>query len=225
MISNTSTHRLEDRGVRGGRRTPQSSGALRKDVRARKALGFTLIEVMIVVVVLSIVATIAFVGIGQNRFEGKYREFTGEIIGLITTARNRAIDDQTLVQVRVYEDKVLVFDQDPTDKQWRELRSIKRDEIAGNILGNKACIYGFYSGVQVPSQALDVVVPNACLNTLQILEFQPDGNFVFIGDDTLGGANGTGTTLDLADLRTAQVRHTLIEIFPGGLIRDREVVD
>ena len=110
MISNTSTHRLEDRGVRGGRRTPHSSGALRKDVRARKALGFTLIEVMIVVVVLSIVATIAFVGIGQNRFEGKYREFTGEIIGLITTARNRAIDDQTLVQVRVYEDKVLVFD-------------------------------------------------------------------------------------------------------------------
>ena len=71
--------------------------------------GFTLTELMIVVSVIAVVAVIAFIGLRNNQYEGAYLRFTDDLVGTMIQARNRAIDDQTLVRVEVSVDRVEVF--------------------------------------------------------------------------------------------------------------------
>jgi hypothetical protein len=180
---------------------------------------------MIVLVVLTIVGSIAFAGLRGDRFEGTYREFTDELMGAIVQARHRAIDDQTIVQVQaVGATQLTVLDQDPTTKEFMHLRTIQSTMFQNGFLGDDVCIRGFFAGVQVPSEADPPPLPDACLGDVQILQFEPDGTFGFVNMQGIGGENGTGTTLVVADTRTAQTMLTLIEIFPGGLIRKRDNV-
>jgi prepilin-type N-terminal cleavage/methylation domain-containing protein len=80
---------------------------------AARQAGFTLVELMIVLGVITIVAVIAFSGIRNNQWEGAYMRFTDDLVGTMIQARNRAIDDQTVVRVEVSVDRVEVFWIDP----------------------------------------------------------------------------------------------------------------
>ena len=58
--------------------------------RARER-GFTLTELMIVVSVIAVVATIAFIGLRNNQFDGAYLRFTDEITLRFSTATSCVI--------------------------------------------------------------------------------------------------------------------------------------
>jgi prepilin-type N-terminal cleavage/methylation domain-containing protein len=186
--------------------------------------GFTLTELMIVLAVITIVATLAFVGLRNNQWEGAYLRFTDDLVGTMIQARNRAIDDQTIVRVEVSQDKLEVFWIDPDDPppdatvagtgtlMWGNYR----DRVDGGLIADQACITGMEPGISAPSEANDAVLPVACGTDLpKSILFQPDGSFA-LEDDPLPD---TGMTLVVQDASSAQIYYSIIEMFPGGLIR------
>ena len=192
-------------------------------VRARQR-GFTLTELMIVVGVIAIVATVAFVGLRNNQYEGAYLRFTDDLVGTMIQARNRAIDDQTLVRVEVSQDRVEVFWIDPEDPPpdptiagtgvllWGNYR----DRVDAGLIANEACITGMEPGIKPPSEPNDAQLPTGCgTNLPKSIIFQPDGSFA-LEDEAQPDA---GMTLVIKDASSAQVYYSIIEMFPGGLIR------
>jgi prepilin-type N-terminal cleavage/methylation domain-containing protein len=177
--------------------------------------GFTLIELMVVLLVLTIVATVAFVGIRNNQWEGAYLRFTDDLTGSMIQARNRAIDDQTTVRVQVGQDRLEVFWTDPATKQEVYVWGNYRDKIDGGLLGSQACITGMSPGITPPSQPNDAELPTSCLAGQQSIIFQPDGSFT-LPDDPWPDA---GMTLVVVDQSSTVPMYSIIEMFPGGLIR------
>jgi hypothetical protein len=179
---------------------------------------------MIVVSVIAIVATIAFIGLRNNQYEGAYLRFTDDLVGTMIQARNRAIDDQTLVRVEVSEDRVEVFWIDPEDPPpdptiagsgvllWGNYR----DRVDGGLIAKEACITGMEPGIKPPSEPNDAQMPTGCGTDLpKSIIFQPDGSFA-LEDQAQPDA---GMTLVIKDASSAQVYYSIIEMFPGGLIR------
>ncbi|MEE9386647.1 MAG: prepilin-type N-terminal cleavage/methylation domain-containing protein [Nannocystaceae bacterium] len=183
--------------------------------------GFTLIEVMIVVVVISIVAAITITGVRQDQFQGAYRRYTDDLLGSVTRARNLAIDRQTLVALAIDKDGVEVSWTDPAtqisgEALWRASRSLVQAGILA--VHDRACVYGVYVGVQMFEGQVDsaaAAAPTACLSGSETLRFFPDGHVEWDGR----ALNGAGVTLVVADRRTAEVKESHIQVFPGGLIR------
>lgn len=186
--------------------------------------GFTLTELMIVVAVIAIVAVIAFIGLRNNQYEGAYLRFTDDLVGTMIQARNRAIDDQTLVRVEVSEDRVEVFWIDPEDPPpdatiagtgvllWGNYR----DRVDGGLIAAETCITGMEPGITPPSETNDAQMPTGCGTDLpKSIIFQPDGSFA-LEDEPQPDA---GMTLVIKDASSAQVYYSIIEMFPGGLIR------
>ncbi|MFV8756612.1 pilus assembly FimT family protein [Nannocystaceae bacterium ST9] len=183
------------------------------EIRAHS--GFTLIELMVVLLVLTIVALLAFVGIRNNQWEGAYLRFTDDLSGSMMQARNRAIDDQTTVRVQVQADRLEVFWTDPSTKQEVFLWGNYRDAIDGGLLGAQACITGMSPGITPPSQPNDSELPTACLGGPQNIVFEPDGGFT-LPNDPLPDA---GMTLVVVDRSSTAVTYSIIEMFPGGVVR------
>ncbi|GEM_PF-4035215 len=186
-------------------------------VRGGRAAGFTLIEMMIVLVVLTIVGTIAFAGMSRHRFEGAYAEFTDDLAGALVRSRNHAIDFQTRVSVTISAGQLIARNEEPEDNPGdpgtdaTEFWAVNRSALEGGLLENEACIRGFMVGVQKD----DGDLPEDCLAGEQTITFLPDGSFELAGTDYL---DGQGATMVVSDDRTETV-YTLIEIFPGGYIR------
>jgi hypothetical protein len=179
---------------------------------------------MIVLAVITIVAVIAFVGIRNNQWEGAYLRFTDDLVGTMIQARNRAIDDQTVVRVEVSVDRVEVFWIDPEDPPpdptvmgtGTLLWGNYRDRIDGGLIADAACITGMEPGISPPSEANDAQLPAGCGTDLpKSILFQPDGSFA-LEDDPLPDA---GMTLVIQDASSDQIYYSIIEMFPGGLIR------
>lgn len=190
----------------------------------RGTRGFTLTELMIVLAVISIVAVIAFIGLRNNQWEGAYLRFTDDLVGTFIQARNRAIDDQTEVRVEVSQDKVEVYliepDNPPPDTTvfgtGTFLWGNYRDRIDGGLIADQACITGMEPGIKPPSEANDAQMPADCGSNLpRAILFQPDGSFT-LDNDPLPDA---GMTVVIRDSSSAQVYYSIIEMFPGGLIR------
>ena len=186
--------------------------------------GFTLTELMIVVSVIAIVATIAFAGIRNDQWEGAYYRFTDDLVGTMIKARNRAIDDQTLVRVEVSADRVEVFWVDPDDPlvdptvfgSGVPLWGNYIDRVDGGLIADEACITGLEPGISPPSEANDAIMPVDCgTNLPRAIIFTPDGSFTLAHDPV----EDAGVTLVVKDDSSAQVYYSIIEIFPGGLIR------
>ena len=179
---------------------------------------------MIVLAVITIVAVIAFIGIRNNQWEGAYLRFTDDLVGTMTQARNRAIDDQTIVRVEVTDSQLDVFWIDPNDPPpdptvfgtGTFLMRIDRDRVDGGLISTEACITGMEPGISPPSEANNTAMPVACgTNLPRAILFQPDGSFT-LDDDPEPDA---GMTLVIRDSSSAQTYYTIIEMFPGGLIR------
>jgi len=186
--------------------------------------GFTLTELMIVVSVIAVVAVIAFIGLRNNQYEGAYLRFTDDLVGTMIQARNRAIDDQTLVRVEVSVDRVEVFWIDPEDPPpdpamvgsgvllWGNYR----DRVDGGLIAAEACITGMEPGIKPPSETNTAQMPTDCGTDLpKSIIFQPDGSFA-LEDEPQPDA---GMTLVIRDASSTQIYYSIIEMFPGGLIR------
>lgn len=192
--------------------------------RSGRSRGFTLTELMVVLLVITIVAVVAFIGLRGNQYEGAYLQFTDDLVGTMIQARNRAIDDQTLVRVEVSEDRVEVFWIDPEAPPpdptiagsgvllWGNYR----DRYDGGLISDGACITGMEPGITPPSEPNDAELPVGCGTDLpKSIIFQPDGSFA-LEDEPQPDA---GMTLVIRDASSAQVYYSIIEMFPGGLIR------
>jgi prepilin-type N-terminal cleavage/methylation domain-containing protein len=207
----------------------QTLHGVRRKVIAAGAKGFTLIEMMVVVAILSIVAVITFGAISQDKWEGSYRQFTEDVTGIVTLARNTAIDNQTQVRVDIYGDRAEMWWLkpleplwDPNDPlpantlEWQPLREADRDKVAGGKLLNDTdvCIYGIYRGVIVDGGGADAA-PSACLGDMERIVFFPDGHMEWEGQNL----QGAGITIVLADQRTGTPTTSHVQVFPGGMVR------
>lgn len=223
MIPNNYSEARNPLGSSDVRQTPQVVPQLRKAFIARQH-GFTLTELMIVLSVITIVATVAFIGIRNNQWEGTYLRFTDDLVGTMIQARNRAIDDQTIMRVEVSEDRLEVFWIDPENPpadpgvfgsgtlMWGNYR----DRYDGGLIIDAACITGMEPGISPPSEANNAVLPVGCGTDLpKAILFQPDGSFALPNDPR----PDAGMTLVIRDTSSAQVYDSIIEMFPGGLIR------
>jgi len=179
---------------------------------------------MLVLVVISVVASIAFIGLRANQYEGAYLRFTDDLVGTMIRARNRAIDDQTLVRVEVSEDRLEVFWIDPEDPPVDPgafnsgvlLWGNYRDRIDGGMISADACITGMEGGIKPPSEPNNAMMPTGCGTDLpKSIIFQPDGSFT-LADQMQPDA---GMTLVIRDASSTQTLYSIIEMFPGGLIR------
>jgi hypothetical protein len=177
--------------------------------------------------VLSVVAVVAFAGFRQDEFKGQYRRFVDDVVGVVTQARNVAIDLQTQVRVQFQATEVLVTAYDPVDNQWDLVERAALEAFDSALLDveDKVCIYGLVAGVQTPAQAEDVDPPTDCLGGTQLLLFAPDGTFTDPQNSFSSVANA-GATLWIAD-RSAEggTRYSVVQVFPGGLVRSFNKVD
>lgn len=181
---------------------------------------------MIVVAVITVVASIAFVGIRQNSWDSAYRRFTEDVMDGVSRARMFAVSEQTRVQVEVYGDGIQVWYEDPITKQPDQpLFQQRLGDTEDALIGSDVCVRGVFRGVQVPGQVVNDPIPGGCAGEGgapdYILEFFPDGHMEWQGE-TL---NGAGITLAIADERVVGNEiFTFIQVFPGGLVRKFEGV-
>ena len=229
MISSHYKSARESGPASGHERPRKDFRKLRKTFKSalrdpRASRGFTLTELMIVLSVITIVGTIAFIGLRNNQFEGAYLRFTDDLVGTMIQARNRAIDDQTVVRVEVSEDRVEVWWIDPDDPPQDPtvfatgtlLWGNYRDRFDGGLIAEHACITGIEPGITPPSEPNAAQLPVACgTNLPRAIIFEPDGGFV-LDDDPEPDA---GMTLVIRDSSSDQIYYSIIEMFPGGLIR------
>lgn len=181
---------------------------------------------MVTLVVLVVIAAIAFEGFRRNEQEGQTRRFVDGVRGALTQARNLAIDQQTPVRVDIDSTSLTLTSWDPVTETWNLFHRIAMTNQKEALLlaDQTVCIYGLGTGVQAPSQAATADPPDDCLADTQRLRFEPDGTF----QDPLGDFSAVpnaGVTLWVGD-RTipGTVTYSMIQVFPGGLIRVFEEV-
>lgn len=188
--------------------------------RHRHSRGFSLIELMVTIGVVTILGAVAFAGMRQNEFEGQYLRFVQDVRGAVVSARNHAIDEQTPVRVDVEDDEVIVTAWNEVTETWDLInRIVMTDQTDGLLItDDRVCIYGFGEGVQTPAQFAAIVPPTDCLSVTQRLRFEADGTFTDPNNAFV--VQNSGVTLWIGDRSVSgEERRALIQIFPGGLIR------
>ncbi len=204
----------------------------------RGDLGFSLIELMVVLAVLAALATVAAVGFRRTEFAGLSRRFGADVEGALVQARNVAIDRQTQVRVGVDGGQVAVTAYDAPSNSWqpvvRAAIAIDGSAVPNNALltnNSAVCIRGFTAGVMAPSSAVAVDPPAACLPAsgpvpnAQVLQFEPDGRFSDLSavGSTFTDVANAGATLWISDSTvTGDTKFIMIQVFVGGLVRKFE---
>lgn len=185
------------------------------------ARGFTLIELMVTVAVLAILAAVTFAGFQQDQYRNQYKRFADDVRGALMTARNAAIDDQTLVDVEVSGTEVRVLRLNQATNEWVLIERASLEGTREQLLAadEQVCIYGLISGVQTPRQATEVDPPEDCLDDTQVLRFESDGKFSD-PEGTFATLDNVGATLWIANRKVEEdTQLAMIQVFPGGLIR------
>lgn len=182
---------------------------------------------MVTLVVLVVIAAIAFEGFRRNEQSGQMRRFVDGVRGALTQARNLAIDQQTPVRVDIDATSLTLTSYDSVTETWNLFHRIAMTDQKEALLlaENRVCIFGLGTGVQAPAQSATVDPPDDCLADTQRLRFEPDGTF----QDPLGDFSAVpnaGVTLWIGDRSVpSQTTYSMIQVFPGGLIRVFEEVE
>lgn len=180
-----------------------------------------MVELMVVLTVIALLATAAAVGFRRNEFSTQASRFIADVQGALVQARNTAIDRSTQVAVDVTAQQVSVTAFDPSDDSWDIVVTAQITDSNAALLADndRACIYGFTAGAQPPSLAGDIDPPTDCLGGTQRIVFEPDGR-LSDPNDMLAATPNAGATLWIADRTiSAQPKYTIVQIFPGGLVR------
>lgn len=199
---------------------------VRPPASSRQA-GFTLIELMVTIAVVAVISAVAFAGFRANDYRTQYTRFVDDVQGLIITARDTAIDRQTRTEVLITGDSVTVNRFDQANNTWVlvDLATVTANAVNRDLLeaNNNVCIYGVFPGVQTPEQAEANPPPNSCASTTFEIQFEPDGSFTDRNND-FSAIDNAGATIWIADEKPAAPRISIVQVFPGGLIRAFEDV-
>lgn len=224
MISRRSTNRRPPPVGAVGHRSTQKLQGLRSRCGQR---GFTLIELMVTLVVLVVLAAIAFEGFRQNEQAGQMSRFVSAVRGGLTNARNHAIEQQVPVRVDIDATSLTLTEWNAVTETWDLFHRVAMTEQREGLLlaDDTVCLYGLGTGVQAPSQAQAADPPTDCLGAVQRLRFEPDGTFADPAD-AFSAVPNAGVTLWIGD-RTipGQVSFSIVQVYPGGLIRVFEELD
>lgn len=176
--------------------------------------GFTLLELMVVLVVLTIVSTAIMARAGLQTADSAFRRYSDDILDTFVAARARAIDEQTRVFLTMRPEGVDLEWMNP-DTGVRELLWVHREgNYGGGVIASAVCNAGLYNGVIAPGESLKNSGV-ACLTDKQELLFLPDGSFRF---DQAQDAP-SGVTAILLREENSQRVGTVVEVFPGGNVR------
>lgn len=187
--------------------------------------GFTLVEMMVAIAILAIIGAAAFAGIRQEQYRGQYKRFVDDAQGALVTARNAAIDRQTLVRVTLDDTQMQITALDQDTEVWELVDRVAVDGARDKFVEDHVCLHGFSSGVQTPAQAVNIVPPAGCLGSEQIIQFEPDGGFTD-PDDSFTTIDNAGVTLWVGNHQMGgDLRYAFIQVFPGGLIRAFDKVE
>lgn len=182
---------------------------------------------MVTLAVLVLIASIAFEGFRRNEKSGQTKRFIDGVRGALTQARNEAIDRQTPVRVDVDAISLTLTAWNPVTETWDlfDRIAMTNQQEALLLADETVCIFGLGTGVQAPSQAQSVDPPNDCLADTQRLRFESDGTFRD-PDNTFSAVPNAGVTLWIGDRSIpGQIELSMIQVFPGGLIRAFEKVE
>lgn len=178
--------------------------------------GFTLIELMVALAIVTLLGTIVIGGFRQNEAKTAYVRFVDDLHGALITARHLAIDDQTRVRVRIAAAGVQVQRLNPATDIWTFVRLAERDGGRGTgpqSTGDAACVLAVHGGIPTPSRRREQEVSTSCLAGAAILTFEPDGRF----SADVEGPENAGVAIWVGDRRIADViRISMIQLFPGG---------
>jgi prepilin-type N-terminal cleavage/methylation domain-containing protein len=151
---------------------------------------FTLIELMVVVSIIALSASIAFTAINPNQFSNAANDFSEEIAAQLLLARDRAIDEQVQVQVDITTTTVgtRYLDEHELDNTWDQeiwLRQIAREDFGGAKLTDEICILSVSPLLYAPSQPGTATIPEAACppstandTPFATINFQPDGTYL-----------------------------------------------
>lgn len=182
---------------------------------------------MVTLAVLVLIAAVAFEGFRRNEQSGQTKRFISGVRGALTQARNEAIDQQTPVRVDIDATTLTLTSWNPVTETWDLFQRIAMSNQKEALLldDDTVCIYGLGTGVQAPAQAQAVVPPTACLSDTQRLRFEPDGTFRD-PDNEFSAVPNAGVTLWIGDRSIpGETKMSIIQVFPGGLIRVFEEVE
>ena len=210
---------------RGGRRQSRSSLASRPATAFASTLGFTLIELMVVVSIISITAAITFSSIRADAYSNAAEQFAEEIGAQVMRARDTAIDEQTEVEMKVQVEGLSSRLYDQNTGAWVDQSRILRSQFGGGVLGEETCIVAVLPLVYAPGQGVNIDFhangcPAATNTTFFALTFKPDGSYELVtGHQGFNAAASTGWTFVVRDGRAQTPRYALIELYPTGLVR------
>jgi hypothetical protein len=183
---------------------------------------------MVTLAVLVVVAAIAFAGMRQNEFAGQYKRFVADVEGVIITARNYAIDNQTQTDLTVTAEAIVLTALDQETNVWTQVHAIQMTDKTDALLreDNAVCIYGLDAGVQTPAQAQAHDPPTDCVAAPQTLRFEPDGSFSDPTGTWSATMDNVGVSLWIADRSVpGNPRLAVVQVFPGGLVRRFEGIN
>ena len=192
----------------------------------RKSRGFTLIELMVVVAIIGISASVTFANVTVDKTSIAAQNFAEDVAAEMMRARDTAMSQQTVVDVTLFAEGMTSVLSTPGagGPVITPLRSLRKREFGGGALQDNVCLHGMYPlifapGVPVPATIPQTPCPSGSLDTpFASVRFLPDGNYEVLSGST-SGQTRNGWTVVVQDGRSASPTYHLIDLFPTGLIR------